>query len=71
MWMKILPNNAEYGYYASDLSPAKLLCFLRAADEPIHAVIHCCVASDHSEDSIHVEHWKKEYRVDDNMLSHY
>jgi len=58
---EILPDNAEYGYYASDLYPAKVLCFLRAADETIHAVIHCCVASDHSEDIL-VECWKNKYR---------
>jgi len=50
----MLPDNDEYGYYASDLYPAKVLCFVKGVDETIHAIIHCCIASDHSEDSIFV-----------------
>jgi len=65
---EILSDNAEYAYYARDLYPAKVLCFLRAADETIHAMTHCCVASDHSEDSISCVTLEKEYRVEDNIL---
>jgi len=55
-----LSENDDFGYYASDLYPAKVLCFVKAGYETIHAIIHCCIASDHSEDSILVECWKKE-----------
>jgi len=40
----------------------------RAGDNTFHAVIHFCIASDHSEDSILVEIWKKEHKVEDNMF---
>ena len=62
-----LSENDDFGNYASDLYPAKVLCFVKGGDETIHAIIHCCIASDHSEDSILVECWKKEYKVEDNM----
>jgi len=55
-----LLEDDDFGYYASDLYPAKVLCFDKAHDETIHAIIHCCIASEHSEDSILVECWKKE-----------
>jgi len=58
----------EEGYYGKNLFPAKILCFVHAKDETIHAVIHCCNTNNHSEDSILVEHWKKEFKVEDNML---
>ena len=63
-----LSEDDDFGYYASDLYPAKVLCFVKAHDETIHAIIHCCMASDHSQDSILVEHWKKEYKVEDNVF---
>jgi len=37
-------------------------------DDTIHAVIHCCNTNNDSEDSILVECWKKEFKVEDNML---
>jgi len=46
-----LSEDDDFGYYASDLYPAKVLCFVKAHDETIHAIIHCCMASDHSQDS--------------------
>jgi len=61
-------SNDEYGYYGSSLFPAKILCFLGAPDESIHAMIHCCKTNDHSQDSILAECWEQEYKVDDNML---
>ncbi len=37
--------------------------FLKASDDTIHAVVNCCEANDHQEDSILIEHWKKEYEM--------
>jgi len=63
-----LSDDDDFGYYASDLYPTEVLCFVKAHDETIHAIIHCCIASDHSKDSILVEHWKKEYKVENNVF---
>jgi len=57
------PVNGENGYYDQNWYPAKILCFLKAPDDSIHAVVHCCSANDHAEDSILIECWKKEYDV--------
>ena len=62
---KNLPVNAKGGYYARDLYPCKVLCFLQANDDSIHAVVHCCNASDHKEDGKLLERWYKEYGIDD------
>jgi len=60
-------EESDYGYYGKNLYPAKK-CFLHAPDASIHAVIHSCNTYDHSEDSILVECWKKEFKVEDSML---
>jgi len=57
------PVEEQIGYYANNLYPAKILCFVQGSDDSIHAVIHYCKANDHSKDSILVEHWEKEYKV--------
>jgi len=57
------PVNGENGYYDQNWYPAKILCYLKAPDDSIHAVVHCCSANNHAEDSILIEHWKKEYDV--------
>jgi len=56
-------GNAEGGYYDQSCYPAKILYFLKAFDDTIHAVVNCCEANDHEEDSILIEHWKKEYKM--------
>jgi len=58
----------EEGYYGRNLFPAKILCFVSAKDGTIHAVIHSCNTNNHSEDSILVECWKKEFQVEENMV---
>jgi len=59
------PVNAKGGYYDKDLYPCKVLCFLKAIDDSIHAVVHCCNASNHDKDGTLVERWKKEYGIDE------
>ena len=58
------PANTKRGYYDRDLYPCKVLCFLQAKDDSIHAVVHCCNASDHKEDGKLMERWYKEYGID-------
>ncbi len=48
-------GNAEGGYYDQSYYPAKILCFLKASDETIHAVVNCCEPNDHQKDSILIE----------------
>jgi hypothetical protein len=61
------PVNSKGGYYARNLYPCKVLCFLKAEDLSIYAVVQCCNASNHDEDGHLVERWKKEYDVDEEM----
>jgi len=61
------PVNAKGGYYCKDLYPCKVLCFLKAIDDSIHAVVHCCNASNHDKDGTLVERWNKEYGIDNVM----
>ena len=49
------------------LYPCKVLCFLQANDNSIHAVVHCCNASNHKEDGKLLERWYKEYGIDEVM----
>jgi len=58
------PVNAKGGYYDKDLYPRKVLCFLKAKDDSIHSVVHCCIAS-HNKDGTLVERWNKEYGIDE------
>jgi len=62
---KKFPVNAQGGYYDKDLYPCKVLCFLKAKDDSIHAVVHCCVASNHNNEFSLVERWNKEYGIDE------
>ena len=55
--VKKFPVNAKGGYYDKDLYPCKVLCFLKATDDSIHAVVHCCNASNHDKDGTLVERW--------------
>jgi len=64
---KNFPINEKGGYYARNLYPCKVLCFLQAKDKSIYAVVQCCNDSDHKEDGILIERWKKEYEVDEVM----
>jgi len=41
--------------------------FLQANDDSIHAVVHCCNASNHKEDGKLLERWYKEYGIDEEM----
>jgi len=59
------PVNAKGGYYDKDLYPCKILCFLKAIDDSIHAVVQCCNASNHDQDGTLIERWKKEYGIDE------
>jgi len=38
------PVEEQIGYYANNLYPAKILCFVQGSDDSIHAVIHYLVA---------------------------
>ncbi len=38
-------GNAEDGYSDQNIYPAKILCFLKASDDSVHAVVNCCEAS--------------------------
>jgi len=40
---------------------------LQANDNSIHAVVHCCNASNHKEDGKLLERWYKEYGIDEVM----
>jgi len=59
------PVNAKGGYYDKDLYPCKVLCFLKATDDSIHAMVHCCNASNHNKDGTLVERWNKECGIDE------
>jgi len=61
-------SNEQHGFYANNLFPAKVLCFTKSHDISIYAVVHCCFASEHDEDGILVECWKKEHCVRDNKF---
>jgi len=52
------------GFYDNDLFLGKILCFLQSKNKSIDAIVHCCMASDHSDDGILVERWNKEYQKD-------
>ena len=58
-----LSDDEQGGYYADNLFPAKVLCFMQAEDLSIYAVVHSCFVNTHAEDGILVERWKKEYEV--------
>jgi len=58
-----LSDDEQAGYYADNLFPSKILCFMKSEDESIYALIHSCYANDHKEDGILVECWRKEYKV--------
>ena len=58
-----LSDDEQAGYYADNLFPSKILCFMKSEDESVYALIHSCYANDHKEDGILVEHWRKEYKV--------
>jgi len=61
-------NSVVKGYYDKDLYPGKVLCFLKSQDDSIEAIMHCCMASDHNDDGILVERWKKEFEYDGRNL---
>jgi len=44
--------NPKGGYYDNDLYPGKILCFLKSQNASIEAIVHCCMATDHSGDGI-------------------
>ena len=46
------PVNGDDGYFDKHWYPGKILCFLKAPDDTIHAVVHCCCVNDHEKDSI-------------------
>ena len=58
-----LSDEEQAGYYADNLFPSKILCFMKSQDDSIYAVIHSCYANSHEEDGILVERWKKEYKI--------
>jgi len=37
------PVNEKGGYYARNLYPCKVFCFLQANDQSIYAVVQCCI----------------------------
>jgi len=65
---KDFPFSSKGGYFAINLFPCKIICFLQSEEnQSIQAVLQCCNASEHNEDGILVERWKKEYDVDEVM----
>jgi len=60
-------SNGQHGFYANNFFPAKVLCFSKSHDNSIYAVVHCCFASEHDEDGILMECWKK-YCVRNNKF---
>jgi len=65
---KDFPFNSKGGFYAINLFPCKIICFLQSEEnQSIQAVLQCCNASEHNEDGILVESWKKEHDVDEVM----
>ncbi len=63
-----LSDEEQAGYYADNLFPSKILCFMKSEDDSIYAVIHSCYANSHEEDGILMERWKKEYKVSQNKI---